>query len=64
MLPDVNLLRWYFPSVARSGLESPARRLNGDDESGTLFEWYGESGGQLKYYPFARTAIWDQSHFN
>lgn len=62
-LPDANSLRWYFPSVARRGSESPARRLNGNDGSGTLFEWYGESGGQLKYYPFASAAIWASEPF-
>ena len=62
-LPDISTLRWYFPSIARRGLESPARRLNGDDELGTLFEWYGESGGQLKYYPFASAAIWASEPF-
>lgn len=62
-LPDPNSLRWYFPSVARHGSESPARRLSGNDDSGTLFEWYGESGGQLKYYPFASAAIWESGPF-
>jgi hypothetical protein len=62
-LPDANSLRWYFPSVARRGSESPARRLNGDDDSGTLFEWYGESGGQLKYYPCVSAAIWSSKPF-
>jgi hypothetical protein len=30
----------------------------GRDNIGVLFEWYGESGGQLKYYPFASNAKW------
>lgn len=34
------------------------RRLIGQDEDGVLIEWYGHSGGQLKYYPFADEAIW------
>ena len=30
----------------------PGRRgLTGNDALGTIYEWYGESGGQLKYYP-------------
>ena len=23
-----------------------------------MIEWYGESGGQLKYYPLASEALW------
>jgi hypothetical protein len=30
---------------------------------GSLFEWYGESGGQLKYYPFSKDAIWSSERF-
>jgi hypothetical protein len=56
-------LRWYFPTVARRGAQTPARRINGDDELGTLFEWYGESGGQLKYYPLASSALWASEQF-
>lgn len=62
-LPDPQSLRWYFPSVTRRGAESPGRRINADDHSGTLFEWYGESGGQLKYYPFAKAATWASERF-
>jgi len=49
MLPDPHALHWHFPT---------ANRLCGNDDVGTIFEWYGESGGQLKYYPLAHTAIW------
>lgn len=35
------------------------RRIIGKNVLGaTLFEWYGYSGGQLKYYPPINTAIW------
>jgi hypothetical protein len=37
--------------------------LRGRDEHGTLFEWYGESGGQLKYYPLAESALWHSNIF-
>ena len=56
-ISDSDKINWYFPVV---GNESKilARRLNGDDATGSLFEWYGESGGQLKYYPLAKNAVW------
>jgi len=62
-LPDPSDLRWDFPSVESNGKESPGRRLRGQDEHGTLFEWYGESGGQLKYYPLVETALWQSNVF-
>lgn len=54
-MPNANKLRWHFPTNKNG---SAGRRLTGDDQTGTLFEWYGESGGQLKYYPLATNAIW------
>lgn len=53
-MPKPGSLKWRF---------STSRCLKGDDEDGTLFEWYGESGGQLKYYPLARNAIWCSQQF-
>lgn len=53
-LPEPESLRWYFPST---------RCLKGDDKQGALFEWYGQSGGQLKYYPLAKTASWSSRLF-
>lgn len=53
-LPDSRALRWSFPSN---------NRLIGEDASGTLFEWYGGSGGQLKYYPPAAWATWQSDPF-
>jgi len=47
-LPDPETLTW----------EVNGRRLIGRDSEGVLIEWYGHSGGQLKYYPFADEAIW------
>jgi hypothetical protein len=46
-LPDSKTLSW----------EVNGRRLLGRDEEGVMIEWYGHSGGQLKYYPFADKAI-------
>lgn len=58
-LPDPRALRWYFPTrMGKNGVEEPAVRLSGDDEFGAVFEWYGDSGGQLKYYPLTQDAIW------
>ncbi len=54
MLPDPHALHWHFPT---------ANRLCGNDNEGTIFEWYGESGGQLKYYPLAHTATWTSNIF-
>jgi hypothetical protein len=59
-LPNPYDLNWHFPT--KKGGNS-GRRIAGDDASGTLFEWYGESGGQLKYYPLASTAIWASDIF-
>ncbi len=53
-LPKAETLKWYF---------STTRCLKGDDKHGTLFEWYGESGGQLKYYPLAKDATWASRPF-
>lgn len=39
------------------------RRLIGTDSDGVLFEWYGLSGGQLKYYPLVANAIWQSPIF-
>ena len=61
-IPNSDQINWYFPTINNTS-ETIARRLNGDDSAGTLFEWYGESGGQLKYYPLAKDAIWASERF-
>jgi hypothetical protein len=48
-------VKWHFPP----GEE----RLKGDDEFGRVFEWYGQSGGQLKYYPRVQEALWASERF-
>ena len=55
--PEPSGLHWEIRPTAKS------RCLLGNDESGRLFEWYGESGGQLKYYPLEENAIWKSSRF-
>jgi hypothetical protein len=63
MFPDPNSLKWSCPTKLVKGVERTSRRIIGNDGQGTLFEWYGESGGQLKYYPFERTALWKSDRF-
>ena len=53
LLPNPETLSW----------EVDRRRLIGRDEDGVMIEWYGHSGGQLKYYPFADQAIWSSEVF-
>ena len=52
-LPDPKTLFW----------EAVGRRLIGRDDNGVIIEWYGHSGGQLKYYPLADNAIWASNVF-
>ncbi len=53
-LPDPGKLFW----------EVVGRRLIGRDQKGVLFEWYGLSGGQLKYYPLANLSDWQSDVFS
>lgn len=63
-LPNPEDLVWYFPTKKAEGKDMTARHLNGDDaDGGKVFEWYGESGGQLKYYPKAVSALWQSDVF-
>jgi hypothetical protein len=62
-LPKPDQLNWSFTPKKENGDEIPGRRLIGKDDTGVLFEWYGESGGQLKYYPLAVTAKWISDQF-
>jgi hypothetical protein len=62
-LPNPSQLTWDFPTVKNKGEERHGRRLRGQDQYGTLFEWYGESGGQLKYYPLVENALWKSDIF-
>jgi hypothetical protein len=63
-LPDPSSLHWYYPDVKHKGKKKIAGHLNGDDKTGgRVFEWYSSSGGQLKYYPLASSAIWASERF-
>ncbi len=67
-LPDPDNLTWNFP-VRKKLVTSyqvddfKAMILHGNDTTCTLFEWYGESGGQQKYYPTIDNAIWSSPRF-
>lgn len=52
-----------LPNPHEISWEVKGRRLVGADETGVIFEWYGRSGGQLKYYPFAKEAVWQSDIF-
>jgi len=58
-LPDPTTLIWTFPRIKGE----LGRSLRATDSTGTLFEWYGESGGQLKYYPRVADAKWQSNIF-
>jgi transcriptional regulator with XRE-family HTH domain len=62
-LPDPATLTWYCPPKRGEMDLAQSQRIKGDDATGTLFEWYGMSGGQLKYYPLAQDAIWASERF-
>jgi hypothetical protein len=64
LLPSPQDIEWDFPTVLdQNGKEKPGRRLRGRDRFGIIFEWYGESGGQLKYYPKIEHALWKSDIF-
>lgn len=58
-LPDPQTIYWRFPSTGNQ----VSRRLEGRDAQGVVLEWYGESGGQLKYYPPVSAAVWASPRF-
>ena len=62
-LPDPESIVWYHPLVRNKGVLRPGRAVCGNDDSGRIFEWYGQSGGQLKYYPKASDAVWQSEVF-
>ena len=52
-----------LPDPASLSWDVQGRRLIGSDLNGVLFEWYGLSGGQLKYYPLVENASWGSPVF-
>ncbi|MDQ2809701.1 MAG: hypothetical protein M3Z04_22730, partial [Chloroflexota bacterium] len=63
VLPDPATLQWSFPSKRSGQHDIEAGRLLARDQSGTVVEWYGDSGGQLKYYPSVTEATWHSDEF-
>lgn len=56
-LPQADDLRWYYST-------EESRHVNGDEiDGGRVFEWYPDSGGQLKYYPHPDDAVWKSDIF-
>ncbi|MHB8627444.1 MAG: hypothetical protein ACYDBJ_09000 [Aggregatilineales bacterium] len=64
-LPDPKQIHWYYPDKqTKGGAIKVAGHLNGDhQDGGRVFEWYSDSGGQLKYYPLATDALWTSEEF-
>ena len=61
-LPDARSLHWRTRESAKAS-SSVARCLVGENAGGTLIEWYGSSGGQLKFYPSVKDAVWQSEIF-
>ncbi len=53
-LPNPDLLQWVVEGSV----------LRGYDDGNKLIEWYGFSGGQLKYYPRMTDALWHSPIFS
>lgn len=61
-LPDAHQLHWYYP-IRTGKQEMIVGNLRADDSEGMIFEWYGQSGGQLKYYPPVTNSVWSSGRF-
>lgn len=62
-LPNPDEISWYCPVIESKSGSRLSNAIRGDDDAGTIFEWYGRSGGQLKYYPKATCAVWASEIF-
>ncbi|MDD5274241.1 MAG: hypothetical protein PHU14_16175 [Methylovulum sp.] len=58
-LPNPEELKWDFPE--NNG--KLGKRLRGMADNKTVIEWYGESGGQFKYYPKISDGLWSSGEF-
>lgn len=61
LLPQPQSLTWRLRE-SKSG-NSDSRCLIGLRGDSILLEWYGSSGGQLKYYPTTHEAVWQSDVF-
>jgi hypothetical protein len=59
-MPNPETLDWSFPIPKN---KEEGRALIGKSGDSRIIEWYGQSGGQLKYYPLATEAIWTSEIF-
>jgi hypothetical protein len=59
-LPDPSALTW---AVRSSKKEPGSGCLVGALGERRVIEWYGNSGGQLKYYPEVGEALWHSEIF-
>ena len=62
-LPDPANITWYCPLIKRNGVLQAGNAVCGNDNNGRVFEWYGQSGGQLKCYPRQSDALWQSEVF-
>jgi hypothetical protein len=61
-LPNPGNLKWTcHVSKRRDGTDTT--RLTGENSDGILYEWYGDSGGQFKFYPSTDDASWASKRF-
>lgn len=54
-IPPASEFDW---SVRHSVRKDTSRTLVGSKDGRKVVEWYADSGGQLKYYPLAKDALW------
>ncbi len=59
-LPGAETMTWAYPDRADG---QPGKRLEGRANGEKVIEYYYASGGQLKYYPHIRDAIWQSDVF-
>lgn len=59
-LPDSETFSWEFPM---NGNGEPGKRIVATTDEEVVMEWYGESGGQFKYYPKISDQLWGSEEF-
>jgi hypothetical protein len=61
LLPDPTKLMWTLRESKDKDENRGTLIASKDDK--TIIEWYGTSGGQLKYYPTQQDIIWESAKF-
>jgi hypothetical protein len=59
-LPKPESLSWSFPT----NKGQPGKRVSAALDNEVVIEWYGESGGQFKYYPKISEMLWGSAEFS